>query len=470
MTHAVKGFATQTNELTIERLPIHGSIPTWVNGQLLRNGPAIFDVGADTYNHWFDGLAMLHRFGFADGNVSYSNKLLRSEGYEAAHAQGKISRTEFATDPCRSIFKRFATLFVEGDASNNTNVNVARLADRYVAMTETPIPVEFDPITLETVGVYDYAGDVDGQMTTAHPHHDFATGQTFNFVSKFGRVPSYNIYSIGHDGRTRTLIASLPIDEIAYMHSFAVTKTYIILAEFPVTVRPLDLLLKGKTFAENLVWRTERPMKFRLIRRNTGVLEHTIEAPQRFSFHHVNAFERDNAVIVDMVTYPDSRLIDQLYLASLRDPFHGAYNGGQLERFILPLDGSPVTSEVLSQECYELPRINYHHANMNDYRYAYGISNHQRIPDNHANQLVKTDVQHGVDHVWHEPKCYPGEPVFVSAPNATNEDDGVILSVVLDGEAGNSFLLVLDAATMQEIGRATVPQHIPFGFHGMYYS
>lgn len=33
---------------------------------------------------------------------------------------------------------------------------------------------------------------------------------------------------------------------------------------------------------------------------------------------------------------------------------------------------------------------------------------------------------------------------------------------------GRSFLLVLDAQTMNEIGRAEVPHHILFGFHGIY--
>ena len=54
-------------------------MPAWLSGALLRTGPAKFDVGSATVNHWFDGLAMLHRFGFADGQVTYPNRFLRSE-------------------------------------------------------------------------------------------------------------------------------------------------------------------------------------------------------------------------------------------------------------------------------------------------------------------------------------------------------------------------------------------------------
>ena len=44
----------------------------------------------------------------------------------------------------------------------------------------------------------------------------------------------------------------------------------------------------------------------------------------------------------------------------------------------------------------------------------------------------------------------------------------MLLSVVLDGERGNSFLLVLDARDLAELARAEVPHHIPFGFHGQF--
>jgi beta,beta-carotene 9',10'-dioxygenase len=62
-----------------------------------------------------------------------------------------------------------------------------------------------------------------------------------------------------------------------------------------------------------------------------------------------------------------------------------------------------------------------------------------------------------------------GEPVFVAVPGATTEDEGVILSVVLNGNKGNSFMLVLDAGSFAEIARAEVPHHIPFGFHGQHF-
>jgi carotenoid cleavage dioxygenase-like enzyme len=56
----------------------------------------------------------------------------------------------------------------------------------------------------------------------------------------------------------------------------------------------------------------------------------------------------------------------------------------------------------------------------------------------------------------------------VPKPGAVDEDDGAVLSVVLDAAAGNSYLAVLDARSFSELARVDAPHHIPFGFHGIF--
>jgi carotenoid cleavage dioxygenase-like enzyme len=77
-------------------------------------------------------------------------------------------------------------------------------------------------------------------------------------------------------------------------------------------------------------------------------------------------------------------------------------------------------------------------------------------------------VETGQTQTWWEEHCFPGEPVFVPAPGRTREGEGVLLSVVLDALRGRSFLLVLDAQTLEEVARAECPHLIPFGLHGSY--
>jgi beta,beta-carotene 9',10'-dioxygenase len=57
----------------------------------------------------------------------------------------------------------------------------------------------------------------------------------------------------------------------------------------------------------------------------------------------------------------------------------------------------------------------------------------------------------------------------VASPGSSIEDEGVVLSVVLDSQIGRSFVLVLDASSLAERARAEVPHHIPFGFHGNFF-
>jgi len=123
---------------------------------------------------------------------------------------------------------------------------------------------------------------------------------------------------------------------------------------------------------------------------------------------------------------------------------------------------------VLSDEPLELPRINYGAHNGRPYRYAYGVGAADRIGRDFLDQLVKVDVSTGAATTWREKGRYPGEPVFVPAPDAAGEDDGVVLSVVLDASSARSFLLVLDGPTFTELARAEVPHAIPFGFHGQF--
>jgi carotenoid cleavage dioxygenase-like enzyme len=85
-------------------------------------------------------------------------------------------------------------------------------------------------------------------------------------------------------------------------------------------------------------------------------------------------------------------------------------------------------------------------------------------------ELVKFDVVDRTLTTWHEPGCYPGEPVFVGRPGREREDDGVVLSVVFDSRTNRSFLLALDAGGFGELARAQAPHHVPFGFHGQFFS
>jgi carotenoid cleavage dioxygenase-like enzyme len=72
------GLMSLTQEVPNIKLLVRGEVPQWLEGTLVRNGPALFNVG-DTYvKHWFDGAAMLHAFRFSKGTVTYQNKFFKN--------------------------------------------------------------------------------------------------------------------------------------------------------------------------------------------------------------------------------------------------------------------------------------------------------------------------------------------------------------------------------------------------------
>ncbi len=457
---ARRGFDSLENETHVESLPVRGDLPPWLQGSLLRTGPAQWDVGDRSVNHWFDGLAMLHRFSFGDGQVSYANRFLQSKAYRAAKERGRIAYSEFATDPCRSLFARVTAMF-SPKLTDNANVNLVKLGERFISMTETPIPVEFDGRTLQTAGV---AYKPPGMLTTAHPHVDRATRGMLNYAAKLGPRSSYRFFLVRPDSSKPEVIASKPVREPAYMHSFGLTERWLVLAEFPYVVNPISLALGGRPYIENFRWKPELGTRFHLFDRATGESAGPFEAEPRFGFHHVNSYEEDGEVVVDVAAFADAQIVEDLYLERLRDGKRPSPN--RLERFRISPGFGSVTTEHLTDESMELPRINYGRCNERPYRYAWGVG---LSPEGSwLDRLVKVDVVERGTRIWEESGSFPGEPVFVAAPDAEAEDEGVLLSVVLDGDRGSSFLLVLDARDLSELARAEVPHHIPFGFHGQF--
>ena len=458
-----QGLVTLDHETEVDALPVEGALPPWLAGSLLRTGPAKFEAGERSLRHWIDGLAMLHRYSFEEGRVSYANRFLHSRAWRAVEETGELRYSEFATDPCRSLFRRVASMFRPA-LTDNGSVNVSRVGDEFIAMTETPLPVVFDPETLEAAGV---AYEPPGMLTTAHPHNDPERGELLNFAASLGPRSHYRFYA-QRSREEQRVIGSVGVRHPGYVHSFGLSERYLILAEGPFVVDPLRLATSGRPYIENYRWEPERGARFIVMERGSGALRGVYETDAFFTFHHINAFERDGTLVIDLSAYDDDEIIRALYLERARDP-ETVFPTVAPRRYEIDLDGGGVRSRALADVMFELPRIDYRRHNGRDYHYAYATSLREPGAPGFLDQLAKLDVADGSVATWHEEGCFPGEPVFVAAPGAEGEDEGVLLSVVLDARSGTSLLLALDAGDLHELGRAHVPQHVPFGFHGSYF-
>jgi len=321
------------------------------------------------------------------------------------------------------------------------------------------------------------------------------------------------------------IVARIPAEnarEPAYYHSYGMTLNHVLFLEMPYRFNLFKMLtakLFGTPPAASLVYHSDKNSIIKVANIKTGtVLPIRIETKGMGVFHFGNAFEVEvdgtTYVIWDTCPNYDSNGATHLYnietlrsrtVQQIKDAFVEA-GENEAKRFVFPLSipaeskpGDDINSRlegVFDTECqailkedgtvwlegeslfdnsdcksgffgFEFPRYNYA-LNGQKYRYLYGCGFGQMLPD----KLCKIDTKTKQMKIWSEDDIYPSEPVFVQDPASTDiagadEDKGVILSVCVSTKPNVPiFLLILDAATFEEIGRAqTDICSLPYGFH-----
>ncbi|XP_004437134.1 PREDICTED: beta,beta-carotene 15,15'-monooxygenase [Ceratotherium simum simum] len=501
------------------RAKVTGKIPTWLQGTLLRNGPGMHTVGETRYNHWFDGLALLHSFTIRDGEVYYRSKYLRSDTYNANIEANRIVVSEFGTmaypDPCKNIFsKAFSYLsHTIPDFTDNCLINIMKCGEDFYATTETNYIRKINPQTLETLEKVDYRKYVAINLATSHPHYD-AAGNVLNMGTSIvdkGKT-KYVIFKIpatvpedrkkGKSPLKHTeVFCSIPSRSLlspSYYHSFGFTENYIIFLEQPFKMDILKMAtayMRGVSWASCLAFHREDKTYIHIIDQRTRK-----PVPTKFYtdplvvFHHVNAYEEDGCLLFDVIAYEDSSLYQLFYLANLNQDFEEnsrLTSSPALKRFAVPLHAdenaevgsnliklASTTAKALKEkddqvycqpellyEGLELPRINYAH-NGKRYRYVFAAEvQWSPIPT----KILKYDILTKSSLKWGEEHCWPAEPLFVPTPGAEDEDDGIILSAIVSSDAQKPpFLLILDAKSFTELARASIDVEMHLDLHGLF--
>ncbi|KAL6714770.1 hypothetical protein ACLMJK_008195 [Lecanora helva] len=383
-------------------------------------------------------------------------------------------------------------IWLKTDAANLQRVNPTTLEPREISSNKKIHP------------------DLKGAFTGAHSPTDPITGDWYNYNLETGRTPVYRIFKVSAKTGEASILATLSGPKIrpAYLHSIMMTENYVIVCIFNSYYIKNGLQV---LWARNLVDAMESDPNSK----NTWLVVDRVhgrglvgiyESPPFFAFHPVNAWEVPSAtssekgaidIHTDIPTYPNLDVLQRSYYnnMSATSPSARAYttqgekgttSRTTLTRFCLP-ELSPSTPTIAlspttpppaeaiketktlftapSDASPELPTIN-PSLHTRPSRYIYGVAD--RGHSTFVDGLVKYDAETNSAMHWHEHAQSPGEPIFVAEPEGKGEDKGVLLSVVLDGNEGKSYLLCLDARTMQEVGRAGMEGVVGFGFHGTY--
>jgi carotenoid cleavage dioxygenase-like enzyme len=573
-------------------LDVHGDLPAWLKGSIVRLGPGQFQVGRQQLKHQLDGLAKLTKYTIAKEGVTFQTRMLRSHLFNRTKLAAPSSSrrwapqwtepaliTMLASQPTYTPCQRVRALF-EDSATDNTNIFVCRTGNTFHACSDSSIPSNaFDLDTLESRGHTRVELEAprrmpEQTMTGAHRLHVINGSDTIGWTGSIDLdpilvLPAATVISVYRDapvqptddeanvetpltarrryiGQVRIPLAG---NGLPMIHSFQVTRRYVILVLCSLRVEPhligSKLFVLQEPFAgvQTLGWRghqntTVYVMDIESTDPTTGPLR-TFSIDPMFLNHHINAWEDEASreVIMDVIAYRDGSFLSnprgfgnlevmrsskerailktlaptvRRYTLELQqqifeprslspnasgahepdEPLWASWVPYELspdKRLPTPAEEwprtqleSPPTADVLHME---MPRFNERKHGL-PYRYVWGIGSPDSSPT-HVSGIVKVDLGDpstcsapGADsHLpidapclsWYRASHYPSEPIFVPRVGATSEDDGVVLSAMLDGKRGKSYLLVLNATTMQTMATAYSPVVMPADFHGEWF-
>ncbi|KAM3497886.1 hypothetical protein MY10362_008774 [Beauveria mimosiformis] len=393
-----------------------------------------------------------------------------------------------------------------------TTTNIAISTDKSVMQV-------LDKDTLEAVDngtqAERFHPDLRGPLSMSHAQRDEATGDLFNVNLEFGRVARYRFFRVNAASGTTDILATVAERDVcaAYIHSFFLTEKHVVLcvpsshvAWFGAKVLWEGNVLDALKPFDEAAAAAPPPCQWVVVDRSGRGVVARFATPAGFFFHSVNAFEETakdeeeqgsatrTYLNLDYIHYETTATLYAMYYdvilrrngaadafwsdrataKSMRPRFvrrRFALPAGVEEPQISAAAASAATApEVLSipaPHVGELPTINPAYA-CRPYRYVYSVPT-RGLSTAIGECLAKTDLVTRDALIWSGPKGHtPSEGIFVARPGAVDEDDGVLLSVVLDGEGKRSYLLCLDARTMTETGRAEADFAIAIGLHGLH--
>ena len=464
-----------------------------------------------------------------DSSVStkvYYNSRRTTDGMlEKIRKSGRLDGFTFGQkrDPCESFFKKVTSTFTimrgaldRYDGPDTANVGVTLSVNMpglpplssdgdenagtmtLTNKTDASVYQRIDPETLEPIGLATQTvlhPDLKGPMSAAHAKTCPVTGDLFNFNLEIAKNITYRVFGVSSSTQKTEILATITNAPAAYIHSLFLTTNYVILCVWGshYAYRGISLVYEKNIIESMAPLDPTKPVKWYVIDRSSakrGVLA-MYHTPAFYCFHTINAYEEasptvpgETDVVADLCAYDDLSLIHRFYYENLMSNSPGAlkYTGSKgdksrpwLGRYRLP--GIPSTADKAGKarigtqifaapraQSLELPTLNPLYITK-PHRYVYGVTD--RGSSTFFDGLGKFDCKTQTTIFWQQHAQTAGEPIFVRNPQGTgDEDDGVLLSAVLDGYKGKSYLLCLNAKDMTELGRAHLDSVIGFGFHG----
>ena len=503
-----RGIATTAAAEVLEEttlVDVRGTLPSWLSGDFLKQSASQYESGQYHLTHSFDGYAKLLRWRFHKNNtVTFRSKFLRSNFFNVSKNTQRVCPTRLlgSTKPLQSELPALTN-----NCSDNFNVNVFQYNDEIVALAdfEGGMTIDLDDLTSQKHKWTDTWATGMDKISAAHPGKS-PDGTVVNFVMRINPLAiagvgdhTLIVYKLdGKTDQTRTVLQKIKIKRMSYVHSFTVTQNYVIIAAAPLTWE-LAKVMVAQPILSALKWVKDDPTIIYVMRLDGtgGVTEYTVAS--FFAFHHANGYETDDRIVFDVIAnnmdsgkvpvagltvanllnastrndlLANSELRRYTLTAPMSDGGHNRYVGVvNVTRFSLT-DANGANSEVV-----ELPTVN---PNVKGLKHCFVYMWAPHLADNtsfgHLG-LIKKNLciaDHVPVQTWQVDNHFPSEPIFVPKPNSVDEDDGVVLTVVWDGNEAKNYLAVIDGQTMETLAMLYCTgdwKHVmSFGIHGRFFN
>ena len=455
----LRGYASGACEIDAAPVRVEGSVPAWLRGALLLNGPALWELPGGALQHWFDGYAMQHRIAIDAGDASYRSRFVGSDAYRRSVAAGKPVYGEFGSPNPASLWSRLRG----PQATDNPAVVMSRHGARWTAVTETPHFTYFDADTLETQERVDLSGpELPMHLMAAHGL-TLADGSYLNVGTQFGPKCRQTLFRVPPGAARPVAIGSLAMPKAGYTHAFALAPGHAIVWECALRAQPLAFRFGAKSFKDNFRWEPDGGSAIHAIALAGGAVR-SWRIPPMFAFHATQAFADGADLVLEISIYDDGLAFDDLTLARRRQgaPLRSI---PRLVRYRLRAGAADADPEPLGV-ALELQQI--HPAACGQRRASVCWGSGFGARGEFLDRTLRVDLDGGAVTTWQRANAVHLEPLFVARPGGSADDDGVLLVPTLADDDAASVICIVDARAMQCLAELHAPQVIPFGFHAAF--
>ena len=471
------GYCPIHSELSDADVVIEGDLPSDLTGVYLRNGTNSPFSRTESRRHMFNGAGMIHQVHIDHGRARYANRYTQTPRYLAEVAANGELYPEFgdiAGGGKPALAKLVISLLEQrfgitpkisslenGAASTAIQFHHGQL----YALQETNYPFSLDVKTdngrlrIDGTGHYESFGGILEQPFTAHPKIDPATGDWYSFSTHLesGTI-HYNVLSRGALTKHVEVMTAKP--SLAFLHDCYLTQHHVVLPDLSLRFDPKAL--RGE-HASAFFFDADYKLRFGVIKRG----HHEGDAVQWFEtdapghiWHTINGWEeqREDGG-TDIVLFAP---VFRSYPSNI--PIHSSEEPhAPLCKFRLALDSGKVTEQrVILEDFYERPTINTEFLGKPS-RYAY-LLDEGRAKGIMGKGILKYDLLKEQQIEYFDYGDYRGgEALFVPRPNSNAEDDGYLLDIL--SREDQSYLVIIDATSMEERARLHMPQRVPYGVH-----